>query len=159
MADLKLALALSPGAALDPSVRAFRTVLALAHTLRTRMDERLRADGLTTMQAAVLTAVIQLDGATGSALAGALGTSRQNIAQLVASLRAKGMLAVEQDPQDQRRQRLIATPRATSYWAERDEGDLAAVRQWFSPLTADELAELISYATRLLDPPTPAPGA
>src|SRR6266508_3990415 len=43
-----------------PPVRAFRTVLLLAQTLRYLMDDRLRADGLTTQQAALLTVVAGL---------------------------------------------------------------------------------------------------
>ena len=160
MTELQLALGLDPGSkvpgggvpgsGLDPAVRAFRTVLALAHLLRSRMDERLRADGLTTMQAAVLTAVLQLGRPTASDLATALGSSRQNIAQLVAALRRKGLLTIEADPGDRRRQRLAGTGRATAYWAGRDTGDVAAVREWFAVLDDDELGRLIALGTRLL---------
>jgi len=147
------ALGLGPDAELDPAVRAFRTVLALAHVLRSRMDARLRADGLTTMQAAALTAIVQLSAPTAAELAVSLGTSRQNVAQLTNALRLKGFVQVRDDAADRRRRRLVATERARRYWAARDDGDLGAVRDWFAVLSGAEVATLTDLATRLLATP------
>ena len=55
-------LGIGPGSELEPSIRAFRTTLALAQKLRYAMDERLRADGLTTR--ATMFSVCGLPGAT-----------------------------------------------------------------------------------------------
>jgi DNA-binding MarR family transcriptional regulator len=94
---------IGPRSELDPAVRAFRTVLALAQRLRYTMDERLRADGLTTQQAALLTVVTAAGQPSLAEAAAALGSTHQNVAQIVAALVRKEMLQVEPDPADRRR--------------------------------------------------------
>lgn len=142
---------LDPSAPITPAVRAFRAVLLLAQRLRYRMDERLRPDGLTTQQAALLTVVIALDSPPLGAAAAALGTTHQNAAQLVAALERKGLLAVEADPADRRRKRLVATASNARYWRERDAGDEAAVASWFGALSPAELETLGGLLSRVLD--------
>ena len=141
---------LEPGSPITPAVRAFRAVLLLAQRLRYLMDERLRPDGLTTQQAALLTAVIALDSPTLGGAAAALGTTHQNAAQLVAALERKGLLAVEPDPADRRRKRLVATAANARYWRGRDAGDEAAVASWFAALTPAEVATLVDLVTKVL---------
>jgi DNA-binding MarR family transcriptional regulator len=132
-------------------VRAFRLTLLLAHRLRSLMDERLRADGLTTQQAALLTAVNALGGPSLSQAAAALGTTHQNAAQLVASLERKGFLRVERDPGDARRKRLVSTEANLRYWQERDAADHAVVAGWFEALEPGELATFVRLAAKTLD--------
>lgn len=141
---------LEPGSPVTPAVRAFRAVLLLAQRLRQQMDERLRPDGLTTQQAALLTAVIGLGSPPLGAAAAALGTTHQNIAQLVAALERKGFLAVETDPADRRRKRLVATDASEGYWRGRDAGDEAAVASWFGGLSAAELETLGNLLFKVL---------
>lgn len=141
---------LEPDSPVTPAVRAFRAVLLLAQRLRHRMDGRLRPDGLTTQQAALLTAVIALDSPPLGAAAAALGTTHQNAAQLVAALERKGLLTVEQDPADRRRKRLVATAANARYWRDRDAGDEAAVASWFDALSPAELATLVELTMKVL---------
>lgn len=141
---------LGPGSSLAPEVRAFRALVLLGERLHYLMDERLRADGLTTKQAALLTVVIALDRPTLTEAAAALRTSHQNVAQLVAPLKRKGFLHVEADPADRRRRRLAATPASDDYWKGRDNADEAAVAEWFSTLAPTELATLLDLSERLL---------
>ncbi|HEX6310735.1 MAG TPA: MarR family winged helix-turn-helix transcriptional regulator [Acidimicrobiia bacterium] len=141
---------LGPDSPVTPSVRAFRAVLLLAQRLRYLMDERLRPDGLTTQQAALLTAVIALDSPTLGAAAAALGTSHQNAAQLVAALERKGLLAVEPDPADRRRKRLVTTEANARYWRGRDAADEVAVASWFGALTPDEVDTLVGLLSTVL---------
>jgi hypothetical protein len=68
---------LSPDSALTPAVRAFRFALVLGQRLRYLMDDRLRAAGLTTQQAALLTAARALGGPALTEAAAALGTTHQ----------------------------------------------------------------------------------
>ncbi len=134
-----------------PPVRAFRTVLLLAQTLRYLMDDRLRADGLTTQQAALLTVVAGLGRPSLGEAAAALGTTHQNAAQLVAALQRKGLLRAEPDPADKRRLRLITTAANEDYWRQRDEADFEAVAGWFAVLSHDEVESLCTLASRVLD--------
>ena len=91
-------------------------MLAAGQLLRTPMDARLRPDELTTQQAVVLTAVTALDGPSVSDVAAAIGSTRQNVTQLVTALQRKGMLRVDDDPTDSRRRVLTTTRLSDSYW-------------------------------------------
>jgi DNA-binding MarR family transcriptional regulator len=161
-----------PGSGLEPPVRAFRILLLLAQRLRYLMDDRLRPDGMTTQQAALLTAVAALRRPSLSEAAAALGSTHQNVAQLVAALQRKKLLDVVPDPADRRRRLLSVTPASQGYWRQRDDGDHAAIAAWFAALSAPEIADLCTLAGRLLDsldsqdsqdsqgpagPPPPAP--
>lgn len=139
------------GSELAPSVRAFRTTLMLAQKLRYEMDERLRADGLTTQQAALITAVQALGKPSLAEAAAALGSTHQNVAQIVAALQRKELLAVEPDPADKRRKLLTATNHNAAYWRQRDAGDIAAIDDWFGDLSPDELETFCALAERVIE--------
>lgn len=150
-AQEKSVFAIGPQSGLASEVRAFRALLLLAQRLRALMDERLRADGLTTQQAALLTAVTALGSPSMTEVAQVLGTTHQNAAQLVAALERKDFLRVESDPADKRRRRLLPTQTSVQYWQARDDGDFAAVREWFSALDAGELQTLLMLTLKVLD--------
>jgi DNA-binding MarR family transcriptional regulator len=135
---------------LAPSVRAFRTTLMLAQKLRNEMDERLRADGLTTQQAALITVVKAMGKPSLAEAAAALGSTHQNVAQIVAALQRKELLQVEPDPADRRRKLLSATNHSTAYWRERDAGDFAAVADWFADLSPAELETFCELSDRVI---------
>jgi DNA-binding MarR family transcriptional regulator len=135
---------------LPDAVRAFRLVLAAGQLLRTRMDARLRPDELTTQQAAVLTAVTALDGPSVSDVAAAIGSTRQNVTQLVTALQRKGMLRVDDDPADSRRRVLTTTRLSDAYWEQRNAGDYAALEDWFGMLDRQELRGLCDALQRVL---------
>lgn len=138
------------GSQLTPSVRAFRTTLMLAQKLRYAMDERLRADGLTTQQAALITVVTAMGKPSLAEAAAALGSTHQNVAQIVAALVRKDLLQVEPDPADRRRKLLSATNHSAEYWRERDAGDFAAVADWFDGLSPAELESFCELSDRVI---------
>ena len=141
---------LGAGSELAPSVRAFRTTLMLAQKLRHEMDVRLREDGLTTQQAALITAVQAMGKPSLAEAAAALGSTHQNVAQIVAALQRKELLQVEPDPADRRRKLLSATNHSADYWRERDAGDFAAVADWFADLSPDELEAFCELSDRVI---------
>ncbi|TMQ93663.1 winged helix DNA-binding protein [Actinomadura soli] len=141
---------IGPDSDLEPAVRAFRVLLLVGQRLHRLMDQRLRADGLTTQQAALLTVVTALGRPSLGEAADAMGTTHQNAAQLVAALTRKEFLRVEPDPADRRRRRLIATETNDQYWRVRDAADHNAVADWFSTLTDSELQTLTTLSERLL---------
>jgi DNA-binding MarR family transcriptional regulator len=143
-------LGLGADSPLDPSVRAFRTVLTLAQRLRYAMDERLRSDGLTTQQAALITVVAAAGKPSLAEAAAALGSTHQNVAQIVAALVRKELLQVEADPADKRRKLLSTTNVNEAYWKQRDAGDFAAVADWFGDLSPAELDTFTELADRVL---------
>ena len=94
-----------------PVTQLFRLVLTLGNHLRSRMDQRLAPSGLTTQQAAALTIVDHADPpATLGAIARTMGTSHQNVRQIVAALERKGFVTVTVDPDDRRARRVVTTP-------------------------------------------------
>jgi DNA-binding MarR family transcriptional regulator len=139
-------------------VRAFRTTLFLAQRLRYLMDDRLRTDGLTTQQAALLTLVAALGTPSLKQAAAGLGTTHQNVAQLVRALQRKGMLAIHDDPADGRRKLLSVTDASRAYWLSRDDGDHAAVAGWFAALSETELSTFVELAERILSSLDPQRG-
>ena len=141
---------LGAGSELAPPVRAFRTTLMLAQKLRNEMDERLRTDGLTTQQAALITVVKAMGKPSLAEAAAALGSTHQNVAQIVAALQRKELLEVEPDPADRRRKLLSATNHSAAYWQERDAGDIAAVADWFADLSPAELETFCELSERVI---------
>ncbi|MEP7023419.1 MAG: MarR family winged helix-turn-helix transcriptional regulator [Actinomycetota bacterium] len=147
----KLLFGTGPDSDLEPPVRAFRILLLLAQRLRYLMDDRLRPDGMTTQQAALLTVVTALGRPSLTEAAAALGSTHQNAAQLVTALERKKLLATGPDPADRRRRLLWVTGASGEYWRQRGDGDQAAVAGWFAALSASEIELLCSLAGRLLD--------
>lgn len=143
-------LGIGPGSTLDPPVRAFRTTLALAQKLRYAMDQRLREDDLTTQQAALITVVKAAGTPSMAEAAAALGSTHQNVAQIVAVLVRKELLEVVADPADRRRKLLAATDSGAAYWRDRDEADFAAVADWFGELSTEEVETFCALADRVL---------
>jgi DNA-binding MarR family transcriptional regulator len=134
---------------LETPVRTFRALLLVAQRLRYLMDDRLRSEGLTTQQAALITAVADMGRPSLNEAAAALGTTHQNAAQLVAALVRKGLLLVEDDPSDGRRRRLSTTAANTRFWKKRNRADHAAVAQWLGALSGEELQTLCTLVVRL----------
>lgn len=149
-ASRKSVFGIEPDSDLEPAVRAFRVLLLAGHRLHNLMDDRLRGDGLTTRQAALLTVVSALGSPSLGEAADAMRTTHQNAAQLVNALTRKGFLRTEPDPADLRRRRLTITDASDRYWRDRDSSDHAAVADWFSSLTAEDIRTLTGLCERLL---------
>lgn len=130
-------------------VRTFRLIVILAQRLRTLMDQRLRADGLTTQQAALTTIIDAIGEPTLSQAAAALGTTHQNARQLAAALERKGMLVIEPDPADGRVKKLRTTGHSREYWQQRSADDQRYVLEWFAGLSAPEARALFELLLRL----------
>jgi DNA-binding MarR family transcriptional regulator len=130
-------------------VRTFRLIVLVAQELRTLMDQLLRADGLTTQQAALITAVDLLGTPSLSQAAAALGTTHQNARQLAGALERKGFLQVSTDQADARVRRLSTTARSKSYWSDRSAADQQQVLEWFSDLTAAEAQTLFELLAKV----------
>ncbi len=123
-------------------VRTFRLIVVLAQELRTLMDQRLRADGLTTQQAALINVVEALGTPSLSQAAAALGTTHQNVKQIAGALERKGFFRISIDKVDARIRRLTTTAKSRRYWQRRSGSDHEAVLDWFSSLDADDAATL-----------------
>jgi DNA-binding MarR family transcriptional regulator len=133
---------------IPPSSRLFRLILGVSIRLRGLMDAQLAEIDLTTQQAALLTIAAGLEPPlTQGELAVRLGTSHQNVRQLLDVLVRKGLVAVEVDAADRRVRRVRCTDAVAATFADRDERDHAAVRDWLGALSDAEVLE----AARLLE--------
>jgi DNA-binding MarR family transcriptional regulator len=123
-------------------IRTFRLIIVLAQELRTRMDQLLREDGLTTQQAALVTVIDAVDRPSIGQAAQALGTTHQNIRQLADALERKGFVRIAADPADRRIRRLATTPQSDATWQRRSGADQRRVLDWFGHLTPNEAQDL-----------------
>ena len=130
-------------------VRTFRLILVVAQTMRTMMDDLLRADGLTTQQAKLISVAEALSGPSLSGAAAALGTTRQNVKQVARALERKGFLHVVPDEDDARVRRLVVTEKSREYWRGRSGEDQRTVAGWLSARSDDEAATLFELLSRL----------
>jgi len=130
-------------------VRTFRLIVVVAQQLRTLMDQLLRADGLTTQQAAIITVVDLLGTPSLSQAAAALGTTHQNARQLADALERKGFLRISTDQADARVRRLSTTAKSSSYWRDRSAADQQRVLDWFGDLTPAEAQTLFELLAKV----------
>ena len=132
-------------------VAAFRLILLLSQQMRTLMDQHLRPDGLTTQQAALITAVDAAGNPSLSQVADRLGTTHQNARQIADALARKGFLTITADPQDGRVRRLRTTEQNRTYWRQRSDDDQDHVATWFASLDPVEAATLVDLLSRVAD--------
>jgi DNA-binding MarR family transcriptional regulator len=130
-------------------IRTFRLIVLLAQELRTLMDQLLRADGLTTQQAALITVVETIGAPSLSQAAAALGTTHQNAKQIATALERKGFLRIDPDQSDRRVRRLLTTNKSRSYWKQRSPADYQHVLSWFADLTEPEAETLFELLLRV----------
>lgn len=151
---------IKPGYELDPeqgkvagadaeAVECFRLIALTAQRLRYLMDDRLRADGLTTQQGFLLTVVGARRHPTFGEVAKAMSTTHQNVKQIAAALERKGMLSIMPDKSDARARRLELTEKSARYWRDRDAGDFAAIGGWLAELSRGEQRQLKGLLSRL----------
>jgi DNA-binding MarR family transcriptional regulator len=131
------------------AVKCFRLIAFTGQRLRYLLDERLRADGLTSQQGFLLTIVGALERPTLGAVAKAMSSSHQNVKQIAAALERKGMLAIVPDEADARARRLELTEASARYWQNRDADDFAAIGGWFSALEGEEQRVLADILAKL----------
>ena len=136
------------GSAAD-AVACFRMIIFCSGQLRRRLDDRLKADDLTSQQGILLTVVRTRDRPTLGDVAAAMSTSHQNAKQIALALERKGMIRFSKDATDGRIKRLTATKAGLRVWQNRDVGDFAAIGAWFAQLSGDEQKKLKRLLGRL----------
>lgn len=134
-----------------PATALFRLLLVASLRLRALMDAHLADLGLTTQQAMVLTLSEGVEPPpTQGELARHLGTSHQNVRQLLDVLVRKGLVTVEVDPSDRRQRRVRCTAAVAGLFADRDAADHEAVRGWLGGLTDPEVTDTSRLLHQLL---------
>ncbi len=128
-----------------------RAVIVLASQLRARIDRQLAGDGLTSQQAAVMSIVRAVGRPSFREVSHTLGTSPQNVRQLVDVLVRKRFARVVSDPSDRRVKRLVATAKNERYWSARDDSDHAELLTLLDDLDTLEVERTVESLLRVLE--------
>ena len=129
----------------------FARMFRSANALQVYLDRLMNKDGLTAKQMFLMIAVDSFGQAypTFKDVAKQSGSSYQNVKQIAIKLEEKGYLKIATDEKDARARRLILTPKAYRYWADRDEEDLERMNQMFTDYNMKELENFLFYLTKM----------
>lgn len=120
-----------------------------------------RPFGLSLAQWTVLRTVLITPGLAQADIAAACGLNVMNVSRAVAGLREKGLVAASDDPRNQRRKLLEATPLGESIGEDLGERERLLYEHVFADLDANELEQLDSVigeiVNRLANHPSPEP--
>lgn len=84
-------------------------------------------------------------------LAEIMGSSHQNVKQLLMKLQRKDFVRLEADPSDARRQRVVLTQACLDFCRRNDDASAALMERLFEGVTPEQLAATISTVTRIED--------
>ncbi|HTY89691.1 MAG TPA: MarR family transcriptional regulator, partial [Methanocella sp.] len=127
----------------------YATLFSLANKLQVKGDEYL--EGLTSRQMMTMIAIIHLpeDGASLNNIARKLGTSKQNVKQLVANMENKGFLAMMPSEYDGRSYNITITESGKQALLENGERGNRLFDDVFRDFTLEELHTLWSLLKKL----------
>ncbi|MEE0920815.1 MAG: MarR family transcriptional regulator [Lachnospiraceae bacterium] len=76
-------------------------------------------------------------------LAEIMGSSHQNVKQILNKLEAKGYVDIIIDEQDKRKQRIVVTDKTKQFCEEHDNGSQIIVKKIFEGITQEDIAVVI----------------
>jgi len=129
----------------------FASLFDITNRLQVLGDRKLKETGITTRQW-FLTLVIQQKEPKAPSIgecASLMGTSHQNIRQLIKRLEKRGFVLVKTDPNDRRTQRLYLTQLCRDFWETRSSEDLIFINEIFNEFNEKEIADLFKYIEKL----------
>lgn len=122
----------------------------LAFAQRNLMDSWVDTGGLTQQQAVTLGWIEANEGVIAKDVARRSGTTPASVASLLQGLQDRGLITREPSPTDARVKLLRVTPEGSRLVAGFGEQMIAATREFFSTLTADEQRTYLDLTLRLL---------
>lgn len=72
-----------------------------------------------------------------------MGSSHQNVKQILNKLEAKGYVDIIVDEQDKRKQRIVVTDKTNQFCKEHDNGSKIIVKKIFEGITPQDIAVVI----------------
>lgn len=82
-------------------------------------------------------------------LAEIMGSSHQNVKQLLLKLERKGFVAFAEDPADARRQRVLLTEECRAFCSRNDDRSAALMERMFHGVSPEQLAVTIDTITKI----------
>jgi DNA-binding MarR family transcriptional regulator len=134
----------------NPSTYSFALLFDLANKLQVLGDRHLKGTGITTKQW-FLTLLISMENETPSIgrCAELMGSSHQNIKQLLNKLKEQGMVHLVADSGDKRKQRVELSKECIAFWDKRAHRDQERIQELFAPFEAEELSYFAASLERL----------
>ncbi|WP_162243767.1 MarR family winged helix-turn-helix transcriptional regulator [Pseudorhodoferax sp. Leaf274] len=129
--------------------RDFYQVMRLHGEVTEQLEECLRGEGITSGQYTVLSLLATMEPTSSADLARKLRITAQSMGQFVQALESKGLVERDSNPAHGRRIDIRRTARGRTVLARCDRLVDEAERQFFSPLSAGEHAQLREWMTRL----------
>lgn len=125
----------------------------ISHKFQYLCDYELGKDQLTTKQALAIIAIEEGFSSPPSIreVSDLLGTTRQNITQLIYQLEKKGFLTTERDNNDKRNLRLKVTEKNQKYWESRATEHDQFIYSLFATFTEEEIHVLRKLTDKLLE--------
>lgn len=125
----------------------------ISHKFQYLCDNELGKDHLTTKQALAIIAIEEGFSSPPSIreVSDLLGTTRQNITQLIYQLEKKGFLTTERDTKDKRHLRLKVTEKNQKYWESRATEHDQFIYSLFASLNEEEFHILRKLTDKLLE--------
>ncbi|AET69135.1 transcriptional regulator [Desulfosporosinus orientis DSM 765] len=138
---------------LDKEKFIFGSLFLLANKMQVNGDKYLAEDDMTLRQWFLTISILQFGDhpPTLNEVAEKMGSTRQNVKQLVTKLLEKGFITVEKDAADARAMRLKLTDKSESFWEGREEKDRRFITDLFKDLTNSELNVMCEGLNKLLD--------
>lgn len=138
---------------LDKQKFIFGNLFLLANKMQVIGDIYLAADDMTLRQWFLTIAILQFGETppTLNEVADKMGSTRQNVKQLVTKLLEKGFITIEKDAVDARAMRLKLTRKSKLFWEGREEKDRRFITDLFGNLTDSELSVMCEGLSKLLD--------
>lgn len=129
---------------LDIEKEIFARLFQLSNKLQTYLDSILKTDKLTAKQFFLMIVVYSFadNPPTLSELSNRVGSSRQNVKQIVLKLEKQGFLELKNDEKDKRIIRIFLTDLAVKYWDNRSDKDILTFGKIFNNITLDQVTVL-----------------
>ena len=82
-------------------------------------------------------------------LAEIMGSSHQNVKQILLKLEKKEFVEILSDPKDKRKQRVLLTKKCLSFCSENDDKSMRTVKALFNGITEEQLITTIRTITQM----------
>ncbi len=135
---------------LDPKLKIFAYIFLLANKLQTTMDQSI--DEITSKQWFLLAALSYFkEPPSLKELASSIGSSHQNIRQMVNKLEERGFVSTSRDSADKRTIRISLTKKVNEWQEKNEEMQVEFLKSFYSGISNEDLTIVSKSMEKLYD--------
>lgn len=135
---------------LDPKLKIFAYIFLLANKLQTTMDQSI--DEITSKQWFLLAALSYFkEPPSLKELASSIGSSHQNIRQMVNKLEERGFVSTSRDSADKRTIRISLTKKVNEWQEKNEEMQVEFLKSFYSGISYEDLTIVSKSMEKLYD--------